>query len=119
MEETGAEYVIQYLIDRGVRRVTGMPGGAILPLYDALAKRELPHVLASHEQAAAFIAQGAARASGLPQVCLATSGPGATNLLTALADAKLDSVPIVAITGQVPSTSASSANSRRSSTKSA
>jgi acetolactate synthase-1/2/3 large subunit len=90
------------LLERGVPRVAGMPGGAILPLYDALEKSALPHVLVRHEQAAGFIAQGAARASGLPQVCFATSGPGATNLLTALADAKMDSVPIVAITGQVP-----------------
>src|SRR5262245_27967310 len=102
METTGAEYVIRFLIERGVRRVAGMPGGAILPLYDALARSELAHVLVRHEQAAGFIAQGAARASGTPQVCFATSGPGATNLLTALADAKMDSVPVVAITGQVP-----------------
>jgi acetolactate synthase I/II/III large subunit len=102
METTGADYVIRYLIERGVRRVAGMPGGAILPLYDALAKSDLAHVLVRHEQAAGFIAQGAARVSGTPQVCFATSGPGATNLLTALADAKMDSVPIIAITGQVP-----------------
>lgn len=102
METTGAEYVIRCLLARGVRRVAGMPGGAILPLYDALARSELEHVLVRHEQAAGFIAQGAARASGMPQVCFATSGPGATNLLTALADAKMDSVPVVAITGQVP-----------------
>jgi acetolactate synthase-1/2/3 large subunit len=102
METTGADYVIRYLIERGVRRVAGMPGGAILPLYDALARSDLRHVLVRHEQAAGFIAQGAARASGRPQVCFATSGPGATNLLTALADAKMDSVPVVAITGQVP-----------------
>jgi acetolactate synthase-1/2/3 large subunit len=102
METTGAEYVIADLIARGIRRVAGMPGGAILPLYDALAKSALPHVLVRHEQAAGFIAQGAARATGTAQVCFATSGPGATNLLTALADAKMDSVPVVAITGQVP-----------------
>jgi acetolactate synthase-1/2/3 large subunit len=102
METTGADYVIASLLARGVRRVAGMPGGAILPLYDALARSELQHVLVRHEQAAGFIAQGAARASGMPQVCFATSGPGATNLITALADAKMDSVPIVAITGQVP-----------------
>jgi acetolactate synthase-1/2/3 large subunit len=102
METTGADHVIQFLLERGIRRVAGMPGGAILPLYDALAKSQLEHILVRHEQAAGFIAQGAARASGLPQVCFATSGPGATNLLTALADAKMDSVPIVAITGQVP-----------------
>lgn len=102
METTGADYVIRYLLERGIRRVAGMPGGAILPLYDALAKSSLEHVLVRHEQAAGFIAQGAARASGTPQVCFATSGPGATNLITALADAKMDSVPVVAITGQVP-----------------
>ena len=102
METTGADYVIRYLIERGVKRVAGMPGGAILPLYDALARSDLAHVLVRHEQAAGFIAQGAARASGSPQVCFATSGPGATNLLTALADARMDSVPIIAITGQVP-----------------
>jgi acetolactate synthase I/II/III large subunit len=102
METTGAEYVIRFLIERGVRRVAGMPGGAILPLYDALARSALAHVLVRHEQAAGFIAQGAARASGKAQVCFATSGPGATNLLTALADARMDSVPVVAITGQVP-----------------
>jgi acetolactate synthase-1/2/3 large subunit len=102
METSGAEYVIRHLVARGVRRVAGMPGGAILPLYDALAQSELAHVLVRHEQAAGFIAQGAARASGQPQVCFATSGPGATNLLTALADARMDSVPVVAITGQVP-----------------
>jgi acetolactate synthase-1/2/3 large subunit len=104
METTGADYVIRFLIERGVRRIAGMPGGAILPLYDALARSELSHVLVRHEQAAGFIAQGAARVSGRPQVCFATSGPGATNLLTALADAKMDSVPVVAITGQVPTT---------------
>jgi len=102
METTGADYVIRYLLERGIRRVAGMPGGAILPLYDALAKSDLAHVLVRHEQAAGFIAQGAARASGTPQVCFATSGPGATNLITALADAKMDSVPVIAITGQVP-----------------
>ncbi len=102
METTGADYVISYLIERGVRRIAGMPGGAILPLYDALARSDLAHVLVRHEQAAGFIAQGAARVSGNPQVCFATSGPGATNLLTALADAKMDSVPVIAITGQVP-----------------
>lgn len=102
METTGADYVIRYLLERGIRRVAGMPGGAILPLYDALARSSLQHVLVRHEQAAGFIAQGAARASGTAQVCFATSGPGATNLMTALADAKLDSVPLVAITGQVP-----------------
>jgi tartrate/fumarate subfamily iron-sulfur-dependent hydro-lyase beta chain len=88
---------------QGIRIVTGYPGGAILPIYDALGQSTvIRHVLARHEQGAGFIAQGMARVSGLPAVCLASSGPGATNLLTAIADAKLDSIPLVAITGQVP-----------------
>jgi acetolactate synthase-1/2/3 large subunit len=99
---TGADHVISFLLERGITRVSGMPGGAILPLYDALARSTLEHILVRHEQAAGFIAQGEARASGKPAVCMATSGPGATNLLTALADAKLDSIPVIAITGQVP-----------------
>jgi acetolactate synthase-1/2/3 large subunit len=86
-----------------VRTVAGIPGGAILPIYDALGQSTLiHHVLARHEQGAGFMAQGMARASGQPAVCLASSGPGATNLLTAIADARLDSIPLVAITGQVP-----------------
>ena len=92
------------LLERqGIRTVAGIPGGAILPIYDALGQStEIHHVLARHEQGAGFMAQGMARATGLPAVCLASSGPGATNLLTAIADAKLDSIPLVAITGQVP-----------------
>ena len=86
-----------------MRTVAGIPGGAILPIYDALGQSTLiHHVLARHEQGAGFMAQGMARASGQPAVCLASSGPGATNLLTAIADARLDSIPLVAITGQVP-----------------
>src|ERR1043165_5132107 len=81
---------------------SGIPGGANLPLYDALYRSSIRHVLARHEQGAGFIAQGIARVTGRPAVCLGTSGPGATNLLTAIADAKLDSIPLVAITGQVP-----------------
>ena len=81
---------------------SGIPGGANLPLYDALYRSSIRHVLARHEQGAGFIAQGIARVTGRPAVCLGTSGPGATNLLTAVADAKLDSIPLVAITGQVP-----------------
>ena len=103
MELTGAEIIVESLQQQGVRWVAGMPGGAVLPLYDALARSTLRHVLVRHEQAAGFIAQGMARVSGRPGVCLATSGPGATNLLTAVADAQRDSVPLVAITGQVPS----------------
>lgn len=100
---TGAQIVVRLLERQGIRTVAGIPGGAILPIYDALARSsEIRHVLARHEQGAGFMAQGMARVSGQPAVCLASSGPGATNLLTALADAKLDSIPLVAITGQVP-----------------
>ncbi len=100
---TGAEITVRLLERQGVRCVAGLPGGAVLPVYDALAgSRRIRHVLARHEQAAGFIAGGMARATGRPGVCIASSGPGATNLLTAVADAKLDSVPLVALTGQVP-----------------
>ena len=100
---TGAELTIELLARQGVTTVAGIPGGAVLPLYDALARsRRIRHVLARHEQGAGFIAQGMARVTGRPGVCIASSGPGATNLLTAIADAKLDSIPLVAITGQVP-----------------
>lgn len=100
---TGAELIVRLIARQGVDFVSGIPGGAILPVYDALARLPiLRHVLARHEQGAGFIAQGAARATGQPAVCLASSGPGASNLITALADAMLDSIPIVAITGQVP-----------------
>ena len=100
---TGAQITVRLLERQGIRIVTGYPGGAILPIYDALGQSTvIRHVLARHEQGAGFIAQGMARATGQPAVCLASSGPGATNLLTAIADAKLDSIPLVAITGQVP-----------------
>lgn len=99
---TGAQITIRLLERQGIRTVAGIPGGAILPIYDALGQSSLiHHVLARHEQGAGFMAQGMARVSGKPAVCLASSGPGATNLLTAIADAKLDSIPLVAITGQV------------------
>jgi acetolactate synthase-1/2/3 large subunit len=105
MKSTGARIIVEILEREGVKTVAGIPGGANLPLYDALYGSEsrggLRHVLARHEQGAGFIAQGMARRTGNPGVCLATSGPGATNLITALADAKMDSVPMVAITGQV------------------
>ena len=100
---TGAQIVVRLLERQGVRTLSGIPGGAILPIYDALSQSDkIHHVLARHEQGAGFIAQGMARASGEVAVCLASSGPGATNLLTAIADAKLDSIPLLAITGQVP-----------------
>lgn len=102
MQHTGASILRTLLERQGVRTVAGIPGGAILPFYDALHEGPIRHVLARHEQGAGFIAQGMARVTGRAAVCLATSGPGATNLLTAIADARLDSVPLVAITGQVP-----------------
>lgn len=102
MKLTGAELIVRLLEINRITTVAGIPGGANLPLYDALGASSIRHVLTRHEQGAGFVAQGMARASGRPAVCLGTSGPGATNLLTAIADAKLDSIPIVAITGQVP-----------------
>ena len=102
MHTTGA-HLLRILLERqGIHTVAGIPGGAILPFYDALHGSSIRHVLTRHEQGAGFIAQGMARVTGRAAVCLATSGPGATNLLTAIADARLDSVPLVAITGQVP-----------------
>ncbi|MFA5857725.1 MAG: biosynthetic-type acetolactate synthase large subunit [Elusimicrobiota bacterium] len=105
MKLNGAQIIIKTLEKYGITVIPGIPGGANLPLYDALYEsRVIRHVLARHEQSAGFIAQGMARSTGIPAVCFATSGPGATNLVTALADAKLDSIPIIAITGQVPTT---------------
>ncbi len=100
---TGAELVVAALRQHGVTMVFGYPGGAIMPLYDALPGSGLKHILVRHEQAAAFAADAYARATGKAGVCLATSGPGATNLLTGIANAFMDSVPMVAITGQVAS----------------
>lgn len=97
----GADAVIKVLAAHGVTTVFGYPGGAIMPIYDALYGSPVEHLLSRHEQGAAFAAVGYARASGKTGVCFATSGPGATNLITSLADALLDSVPLVAITGQV------------------
>lgn len=103
MKLTGAEIVIRLLERQGIQIIAGIPGGANLPLYDALSQsKHIRHVLARHEQGAGFIAQGMARVTGEPQVCFATSGPGATNMITAIADAKLDSIPLVCVTGQVP-----------------
>jgi len=100
---TGAQLTVSLLERQGIRIVAGIPGGANLPLYDALSRStSIRHVLTRHEQGAGFLAQGMARVTGQPAVCLATSGPGATNILTAIADAKLDSVPVICITGQVP-----------------
>ncbi len=98
---TGARLVLDVLADEGVETIFGYPGGAIMPLYDALLGHGLLHVLTRHEAAAAFAAGGYARSSGRVGVCVATSGPGATNLITGLLDAQMDSIPVVAITGQV------------------
>ena len=97
----GSQLLIRLLERQGVTHISGVPGGANLPIYDALAGSSIRHVLARHEQGAGFIAQGMARASGKAQVCFASSGPGATNLVTAVADARMDSIPLIAITGQV------------------
>ncbi len=101
IEATGAQIVVKLLERQGIKTVAGIPGGSILPLYDVLSKSGIDHVLVRHEQAGGFFAQGMARTTGIPAVCIATSGPGAMNLLTAIADARSDSVPLVAITGQV------------------
>lgn len=97
----GAQLVVSTLKQQGVTQVFGYPGGAIMPLYDALYDGGLEHLLSRHEQGAAVAAVGYARASGQVGVCIATSGPGATNLVTGLAEAMLDSIPLVAFTGQV------------------
>ena len=99
---TGAQAIVRSLEELGADVVFGLPGGAVLPLYDPIYSSEkLRHVLVRHEQGAGHAATGYAQATGKVGVCIATSGPGATNLVTPLADANLDSVPIVAITGQV------------------
>ncbi|WP_158945188.1 biosynthetic-type acetolactate synthase large subunit [Granulicella sp. S190] len=100
---TGAEIIWATLVGEGVDKVFGYPGGAILPAYDALRKFPIHHILVRHEQGASHMADGYARASGKVGVCIATSGPGATNLVTGIATAMLDSIPIVCITGQVGS----------------
>jgi len=101
---TGAQSLVYALESAGVTDIFGIPGGAILPLYDPLFDSKIRHILVRHEQGAGHAASGYASASGRVGVAMATSGPGATNLVTALADANMDSVPMVAITGQVPST---------------
>ena len=100
---TGAQMVIRALKDQGVTHIFGYPGGAVLPIYDALFKVEgITHVLVRHEQGAAHAAEGYARSTGKPGVVLVTSGPGATNAVTGLTDALMDSIPLVVLTGQVP-----------------
>ncbi len=101
MEKTGSEIIIEELKRQGVDLIFGMPGGAIMPLYDALYESGIRHILIRHEQAAAMAADGYARSTGRVGVCFTTSGPGATNLVTGLANAQMDSVPLVVVTGQV------------------
>ena len=103
MQLTGSEIVIECLKEQGVDTVFGYPGGTILNVYDALYRHsdEIKHILTSHEQGAAHAADGYARATGKVGVCMATSGPGATNLVTGIATAYMDSIPVVAITANV------------------
>jgi len=103
MKLTGSKILIECLKEQGVDTIFGFPGGAVLNIYDELyrSQNEIRHILTSHEQGAAHAADGYARATGKVGVCLATSGPGATNLVTGIATAYMDSVPMVAITGQV------------------
>jgi acetolactate synthase-1/2/3 large subunit len=100
---SGAEMVVQALIDQGVEHIFGYPGGAVLPIYDELFQQDkVEHILVRHEQGAGHAAEGYARSTGKPGVVLVTSGPGATNMVTCLTDALMDSIPLVCITGQVP-----------------
>jgi acetolactate synthase-1/2/3 large subunit len=104
MQITGAQIIVECLVEQGVDTVFGYPGGSVLPLYDALYKNKdrVRHILTAHEQGASHAADGYARSTGKVGVCIATSGPGATNLVTGIATAYMDSVPLVAITGNVP-----------------
>ena len=101
MKQRGAHIIWSVLVEQGVDTVFGYPGGAILPAYDALLDHPIRHVLVRHEQGATHMADGYARASGKVGVAVATSGPGATNLVTGIATAMMDSIPMVCITGQV------------------
>ena len=102
-EMTGADIVVQALLDMGVDTVFGYPGGAVLPIYDAIFQQnKIRHILVRHEQGATHAAEGYARSTGKPGVVLVTSGPGATNAVTGLTDALMDSIPMVCLTGQVP-----------------
>src|SRR5579871_6424861 len=103
VELSGAEIVLAALKDQGVEVIFGYPGGAVLPIYDALFKQNaIRHILVRHEQAAVHAAEGYARSTGKVGCVLVTSGPGATNAVTGLTDALMDSVPVVCLTGQVP-----------------
>ncbi|MEP2118779.1 thiamine pyrophosphate-binding protein, partial [Bauldia litoralis] len=100
---SGAEMVVQALADHGVEHVFGYPGGAVLPIYDEIIQQDrVEHILVRHEQGAGHAAEGYARSTGKTGVVLVTSGPGATNMVTALTDALMDSIPMVCLTGQVP-----------------
>ncbi|NLN21981.1 MAG: acetolactate synthase large subunit, partial [Syntrophomonadaceae bacterium] len=101
MKMTGAEVIIKALEQEGVEVIFGYPGGTVIPLYDKLYDSSIKHVLVRHEQAAAHAADGYARATGRTGVVVATSGPGATNLVTGIANAWMDSIPMVVFTGQV------------------
>ena len=102
-ELSGAQIVVKALIDQGVDTVFGYPGGAVLPIYDEIFKQtNIRHILVRHEQGATHAAEGYARSTGKPGVVLVTSGPGATNAVTGMTDALMDSVPLVVLTGQVP-----------------
>ena len=101
---TGAAMIVRALIDHGVQHLFGYPGGAVLPIYDAIFQQnDIEHVLCRHEQGATHAAEGYARSTGRPGVVLVTSGPGATNAVTGLTDALLDSIPLIVICGQVAS----------------
>ncbi|HOA32841.1 MAG TPA: thiamine pyrophosphate-binding protein, partial [Clostridia bacterium] len=104
MKLTGAQIIVETLIEQGCDTVFGYPGGAVLVIYDELYKNSdrIRHIITAHEQGAAHAADGYARVTGKVGVCIATSGPGATNLVTGIANAYLDSTPLVAITGNVP-----------------
>src|SRR5215471_18445144 len=100
---TGAAMIVRALVDHGVQHIFGYPGGAVLPIYDEIFQQsDVEHILVRHEQGAGHAAEGYARSTGKPGVVLVTSGPGATNMVTPLTDALMDSIPLVCITGQVP-----------------
>ena len=115
MKLSGSQIIMQFLEDEGVEYLFGYPGGAVLHIYDAIyAQDAIKHVLVRHEQGATHMADGYARATGKPGVVLVTSGPGATNAVTGIATAHMDSVPLVVITGQVPTHAIAAMHFRRS-----
>ena len=119
MQLTGAQALIKSLEEESVEVVFGLPGGCILPAYDPLLESTIRHILVRHEQGAGHMAEGYAHVTGRPGVAMVTSGPAATNLVTPLMDAYMDSIPMVAITGQVPDARRSAATPSRSATPSA